>query len=317
MLEERTSRPHSSIRLPATPDETSVLPGYSAAGPHFSVAIGGWRGSCSRELVDLATVRFPDLKQDPLVFESFAFARNPPECGIDETRDGGVLIVVQVDAQHFLDALDRNPGGDDVVPLRVLGDLKHLANLVLIMNFSRDFLQDVLDGDESGQPAILVNDHGHVGSLVLQFSQQLRHALGFRHKLQRSHQTFQAQKLSGVLIGAIPNVQQILQIHHADDVFDLLAVNRYAGILGLGDELFQLSQRRRDLNGDDLGSGSHDIAGEFFAKLHSRLDERRLVLLQDSFFLADVDESSNLLFDMLVSLFEFILRVELAEEAQR
>ena len=70
--------------------------------------------------------------------------------------------------EQFLHLMDRDSTRNKVIPFFVLKDLNYVCRLILVVNFSGNFLKDIFNGDESRNPAILIHYDSHMGCLVLQ-----------------------------------------------------------------------------------------------------------------------------------------------------
>ena len=58
-----------------------------------------------------------------------------------------------------------------------------LLPVVLVLDLAHDLLEQVLEGDEAGDRAVLVDHEGHVGAPLLQLLQQRAHLLRLGHEV--------------------------------------------------------------------------------------------------------------------------------------
>ena len=87
-------------------------------------------------------------------------------------------------AELLVDVVDRGAARD---PQRAAGQVLDagLLDVVLVGDLADDLLEEVLEGDEPGGPAVLVDDDRHVELLRLHLAQQLGDPLllGHEHRL--------------------------------------------------------------------------------------------------------------------------------------
>ena len=83
-------------------------------------------------------------------------------------------------AEELVEVVDGEPRGD---PLGAVGELLDagLLGVVLVGDLADDLLEDVLDGDDAGGAAVLVDDDGDVPALRLHLAQQVVDRLGVGH----------------------------------------------------------------------------------------------------------------------------------------
>src|SRR3546814_14211159 len=84
------------------------------------------------------------------------------------------------------------------------------------------FRSDVLQADEAGGAAVLVDDDRHVEAVDLHLSEQLGHPLGLGHDAGRTGQLGHRALLVAVALGA----HEVLGVHDAADVVGPLAACR-------------------------------------------------------------------------------------------
>ena len=89
--------------------------------------------------------------------------------------------VGQLDVEQLAEVLDRQPGGD---PDRAVVELldRRALDVVLVGDLADDLLEDVLDGDQAGGAAVLVDDDRDVGAGRLHLAQQVVDRLGLGHE---------------------------------------------------------------------------------------------------------------------------------------
>jgi hypothetical protein len=110
---------------------------------------------------------------------------------------------------------------------------------VLVLNVAYNFFEQIFDGNQAGDAAVLVDDDAHVLLLALHLAQQLVAALGFRNEgrftLDAGHGAG-----AGFLVG---DLQQVVREGDAGYVVERAEVDRDAGEIVLAQQLQKLLQR--------------------------------------------------------------------------
>ncbi len=79
-------------------------------------------------------------------------------------------------------------------------------------------------------------------------------------------------------------LEHVAHVDEADDLVDILLVDRDARVLLVDDQLAQLLERGIGRDGDDVGARRHHFAHHLVAELDHRLDELAVVLFDKAFF---------------------------------
>ena len=164
------------------------------------------------------------------------------------------------------------------VAVALVGDRLAL-DVVLVANLADDLFEQVLDGDQAGGAAVLVDDDGHLRLPPLHLLQQLRHALALGHEMRRAHQRRHRR------LRARRQRHEILHEHDADDVVEVVAIDRHARVLLLAEQRAQILQRGIGADGDDVGPRRHHLADEGLGEVDDRLQQLAAFLLGDRAFL--------------------------------
>ncbi|MCF0085730.1 hypothetical protein B0E37_00773 [Streptomyces sp. MH192] len=183
---------------------------------------------------------------------------------------------VEADAPQHVDpqpAVDV-PGGASVLG-RGDGELGQVEAVVLVAHLADEFLDDVLQGDHARSAAVLVDDDGD-GLLAAQSRQQRPHRQGLGDQDRRL-----GDPADG---GAQPVVhghgERVLEVHHADDLVDLLPVDGEAGQSGGAGQVDHVLGGRGGLQGTDLHARGHHVLGGEVAQRQRAHEQVGRVLLQ-------------------------------------
>ncbi len=100
-----------------------------------------------------------EFRDEPMTLEldHVAGLRNPLERGEDEPSDRVEVLVGQVDAQSVVEVVDVGRARDDQLSG---GELLNVGSIgvVLVDDLSDEFLEAVLQGDDTSDIAVLVSD---------------------------------------------------------------------------------------------------------------------------------------------------------------
>ena len=112
--------------------------------------------------------------------------------------------------------------------------------------------EQVFDGDQAGDAAVLVDDDAHVLLFALHLAQQLVAALGFRDEDGRALDAGDGA-CAGFLVG---DLQQVVGEGDAGNVVERAGVDGNAGEVVFAQQLEKLLEGDGSGNGEDSGAGS-------------------------------------------------------------
>ena len=122
-----------------------------------------------------------------------------PRVLAEQAADGVDVLVVDVDVEQLAEVVDVQRAGTRVVPSAELLDPGALP-VVLVGDLADDLLEDVLDGDQAGRAAVLVDDDRDVVWLALHLAQQVVDRLAVGHEDGRAHHVLDVH-LAGARVG--------------------------------------------------------------------------------------------------------------------
>ena len=120
-----------------------------------------------------------------------------------------------------------------------MDDLGGLVLVELVLDLADELLEDVLHGRQAGGDAVLVDDEGHVGALLLEELLELVDRLGFRneeHLVLDQPQVLRGRERPRAL-------EQILDVDHADGRFQVGLAQWIPRVAGLHDDRDVLVER--------------------------------------------------------------------------
>lgn len=146
---------------------------------------------------------------------------------------------------------------------------------MLVQDLADQFLDDVLEGDYPGRTAVLVDDHGD-GLLVAQPLQELLHG----HRLGDELGLYGDPADRHALAFLRGDGERVLQMGHADDLVDALAVDGEAGQAGGAGQVDHVGRRGVRLEGYDLHARGHDVLRGEMAEGQGPYEQVRRVLFE-------------------------------------
>ena len=96
-----------------------------------------------------------------------------PSSLVEQAADRVDVVVLEVEAEQVAELVDGQPRAHAVAPVAEVLDLRGLA-VVLVGDVADELLDEVLEGHEPGDAAVLVDDHREVVRLELHLPQQRR-----------------------------------------------------------------------------------------------------------------------------------------------
>ena len=236
-------------------------------------------GGMKPELGDSLGIRLDDLELPAaLMFEALAGLRHMAGKHEGEPAKG---IDIAVDfAQARIDRLgDVLQLGTSIgIPAAALYRHQQRGRrlVMLVLDLADDLLDEVLDGEQSVGATELVDDQRHVRALAPHVEQHVEHRQGGRHEHDAAENVAQVELLRRAPVG-----EHVLDVDHADDGIEFLAIDRQAAMAGLLEQLHQIGEAGVFVHGDDVRPRHADIAGIALPEVeqvaqHLALDGRKV-----------------------------------------
>ena len=198
-----------------------------------------------------------------------------------------VGLIVEVRLEEVAEARDFEAAGDDERAVGLAdGGVVGLRLVVLIGDVADDGFDQILDGDETGDATVLVDDDAHMLLFALHLAEEFVDLFGFRNE------DGGALELGdGALRGlGVKDLQEVVGEGDAGDVIELAGVDGHAGV----DVRFECGgealERHGAFDGVDLGARGHDFADDLIAELNDGADEFAVGFFEDAFFFAGFKE---------------------------
>ena len=195
-------------------------------------------------------------KTQPADRHRLAAPRHPAELVRDQAADGLELVGRQDDVERLVDRRERRVAGDALAAVGERVDARLGVVLVeLVLDLADDLLEHVLDREQAGGVAELVDDDGDVVAVGAEVAQQVVERLRLGDEERRPQQRAQVE------VGRALQLQQVLGHQDADDVVAPLLEHRKARVAGVDDDVQHLLERRVDVEQVHVAARDHDVAG--------------------------------------------------------
>ena len=137
------------------------------------------------------------------------------------------------------------------------------------------FFDQVLDRQQAVDAAVFVHHQRQVHPGLAHLQQQVQHRDLRGHHQRAAQQRFELERLWPADIRI-----HVLDVHHADDLIELLAIDRQARVPLAPDVFQRLMQRHVDRHGDNVGAGDHDVVGTHATQAQHVGDQRPLLPIE-------------------------------------
>ena len=190
-----------------------------------------------------------------------------------EPADGVELVVRERGAEVLVEVGDLGLRLHAEAAVRLRDDVVvALVEVVLVLDVADDLLQHVLDGDQPGNAAVLVDDDRDVVAVGAELAQQHVEPLRFRHEHGRAQRVAQVERFRVRVV-----VEQLLGEQDADDVVLALADDREARVARLHHQRHELGNGVVDRHAVHLRARDHDVAHRRLGHRQHALDHRQRV----------------------------------------
>ena len=210
--------------------------------------------------------------------EELAADRHAPGQGDDEAADGidvVAFILAQDSAEMLIEDFHLGTSIDVEAAVGADGDHRLGFPVMLVGDLAHDLLDDVFDRQQPIDAAVLVDHERHVRALDPHLQQQLQDLHRRRHEQHLAQDLRQLEEI----VPASPR-QHVLDVHHADDIVERIAVNGQAGMTTFRHPFDDVGKRGLRLDGDDIGARNHRILGRAVAQPEHVMNQHPLILAE-------------------------------------
>lgn len=256
------------------------------------VVVWGFFFPCHEDLVDAGAVHVDDFEGEAVPLTFLGDFWDVAEVGGQEAAHGLVVVVVFVgelgDVEALFEVVDGAEAVDIPGVLITWGELDRVG-LNVGHGVADDLLQDVAEGDEADDAAVLVEDHGLVNAGVAEFGE---HAEGL-------HRAWHEHGLADVLreverLALERGVEEVLGVEHAAEIVEVLAADGEDVLRVFADDAQVVAQGICQIEPEHLRARRHQGIGRLVAHVEDAVDHGLLGLLEGAVFCALFDEVLDL-----------------------
>ena len=154
-----------------------------------------------------------------------------------------------------------------------------VVHVIFVFDLADDLLQHVLDGDDAGDMAVLVDHRGHVVPRLLELLQHHVEALALRHHRHRTNAILEVEAVEPVFE---QKGQQVLRVQDALDVVQVVADHRKARVLRRHHLRQELLRAVLGAYEHRLRARNHDVPGAHVREPERTVDDLERFAIDDA-----------------------------------
>ena len=170
--------------------------------------------------IDAAIGRFQHFELQPILFEDFTSLGNVSGQFADQSGNGRGVFLIRTNAQQLLDQVEVGVAVEDIRSVALFHDF---GLLVLVANLADNLFNQVFNGDQTADAAVLVDRDGHADVVALHLAQQIAAQLGLGHKAEIGLHDVAHGFRGCFLVGEL---QQVLGEDDSLDVIEIAFIDR-------------------------------------------------------------------------------------------
>ena len=147
---------------------------------------------------------------------------------------------------------------------------------MFVLDVADDLLQHVLDGDDAGDVAVLVDHHRHVVVRLAELLQQVVQALALRHEDGRAGVVLDVEAVFLVE----QQRQHVLGVQNAAHVVHVARHHGKARVPGFDDRRHEVGDAAVHVHSDHLRARHHDVPGAHVGHRQGAVDDVQRVLAE-------------------------------------
>ena len=135
---------------------------------------------------------------------------------------------------------------------------------MFVFNLAGDFLDNILDRNQTFGAVIFVKNDRQMGAGCAHFCQQIEYAHGFRNEARLPEKWGYIVRMFSAFGD---NCEDILDMDHADNIVEILAIDRNAAMAVFGKNIDKVAKRGAFLDSDHVGPGNGYIVNPVLAEM--------------------------------------------------
>src|SRR5215204_3835193 len=217
-------------------------------------------------LRDPSALNLEHLERQRVDLDRLSDVRHPSELGQQIPANCFEPLALDLDVQPIAHFVDADLSAEDKRAIPLVSD-RFTLDVVFVTDLANDLLEQVLNGDEPGRSAVLIDDNGHLRLPALHLLEQLGYTLALRHEMRRPHQ----RRHRRLCVRRQRN--EILHEHNPGDVVEVVAIDGHPRILLFAKQRTQILQRGVGTYGDDVRTRRHHFADDGLGEIDDRLQQ--------------------------------------------
>ena len=220
--------------------------------------------------------------------------RNSAELEGEQTANRvDIEVLVELDVVELAEVFDRQPSRHPVGQFPEVFDRRDLVGVVLVGDLPDNLLEHILDRHQACDRPVLIDQQHHMDPVALHVAQQRVQRFGVRDECSFAHHVGHRGVPSpvGRIVRAL---HEILEVHDADDVVDVLADHRDSRMPAAYCQRRGLTCCFIAFDPDHFGARHHHLPRRCVAQLEHRLDHSAFVVGHHAPLLSQVDDLSQL-----------------------
>ena len=159
---------------------------------------------------------------------------------------------------------------------------------MLVADVADDLLEQVLERDDTGRAAVLVDYDGHADAVAAHLADQVLDGLALGNEARL------AQDRAQIRIGLLSCAQQVAHRYDAGDLVDRLFVDRIAAVPMLREQIECAVQTVVGIESDHARTRRHHLVHANLAQVHHVRDDLPLFLVERALTPSDLSQDFDL-----------------------
>src|SRR5579872_2285976 len=205
----------------------------------------------------------------------FAALGQAAQMGKHQSAHGIEILVAEIGAESPVEIVYFGLRLDAKLAISIENDVGlGFVEVELVFDLADDLFEHVLDRDQAGHAAVLVDDDRDMVAVAAEILQQDVQPLRFRDENRGTQSLAHVEFIARVI------AQQVLGQQNADDVVLVLADHGKTRVAGFDHERNEFLRRVADVYDIHLRAWDHDVPRLHLGHLHDALDHRQGVGIQ-------------------------------------
>ena len=185
---------------------------------------------------------------------------------------GNIVKLLVINTKNLAEIAQKRLALKDVGIVVELG-ISILFLVVLVVDFTHDLFEDVLQRHQSARASKLIDNDGDMHLVTLELPEQVINLLGLGHEIRRTYQALPSEVLWLRQIR-----QQIFDIKHTTDIILIILIDGNTTVAVVNNEFQHIFIRAANINVSNILAGRHHLFSGLVAKTDNALEHALFVL---------------------------------------